>query len=175
MILTIYAILSVIMLILYHRTKYAKRIPDKWKGKSTIRLALYYVLRSVLFLIVWPGLVAHLYIPKFQPILEIKIKYEKWKYSRHTYLCNNIGVGAIECKECGHKERVILAVHHQVDCDYRLGYQCQKCGKHIAIADPFKYKKLPECECGGKLSRKKPVFCSECGSKNEVYHRIYIT
>ena len=81
----------------------------------------------------------------------------------------------MECQDCGHEIKIIAGVHHQADCEYRLGYQCQKCGKHIAIADPFKYKKLPKCECGGKLSREKPVCCSQCGSKVVIFHRTYIT
>ena len=92
MILNIYAILSVIMLILYHRTKYAKRIPDKWKGKSTIRLTLFHVLRSILFMVLWPGLVAH-YLNERR----IRAKYRSWKKPKHMTLSLCNGSGILEC------------------------------------------------------------------------------
>lgn len=175
MILITYLTISIIALILYHFTKYGKQVPEYWKGGSSTRLAFYYLLRSVVFLIVWPGVVAHLVFPPFRPIFEIQYKYKRWKQSRHLYFEMCSGGGIMECKECGYEEKIIASVHHQADCDYRLGYQCQKCGKHIAIADPFKYKKLPNCECGGKLSKEKPLFCGQCGSKDVEYYRTYLT
>ena len=85
------------------------------------------------------------------------------------------GGGIIVCNDCGYKEKIIASVHHQTDGDYRKGYQCSKCGNHTPILDPFKYRKLQKCECGGKLSRKKPVYCGECGSKLVTYHIEYLT
>lgn len=173
--LKIYIVTSLVILILYQCTDYSKQLPKYWKGGSRLRLALYYILRPILFLIVWPGLVLQLISDKYSPIYTIRWKYQRWRYSRHTFLENEIGGGIIECQECSHQEKIIVSIHHQSDCDYRLGYQCQKCGNHIALADPFKYEIQPKCDCGGKLSNKKPVLCSQCGSKEVIYYRTYLT
>lgn len=168
-VLEIYILLSVIMLVLYHFTKYAKQSAEQWKGKSPLRLALFYVLRSLLFHMVWPGLVAqYLYD-------EIGYKYRTWKYSRRLYLSRCNGVGITECNACKHQEKIISGIHHLRGNSYKLGYQCQKCGMYFQIQDPYEYKELPNCDCGGKLSRDKPVFCAECLSSNVSYQMTYIT
>ena len=123
----------------------------------------------MLFLIVWPGLEAQYFND------EIGYGYRTWKYSRRSYLSRCNGVGIIECNACKHQEKIISCIHHLRGESYKLGYQCQKCGKYFAIIDPYNHKELHKCGCEGKLSRDKPVFICECGSKNVVYHLTFLT
>ena len=168
-ILIIYILLSVVMLVLYLYTLHEKQILKQWNGKSTFWFAFFYVSRSMVFLIIWPVLFAVYLNDKIGP------KYRTWKYSRRLYLSRCNGVGIIECKACGYQERIICSIHHLRGDFYKLGYQCQKCGKHYAILNPYKHKKLIRCYCGGKLSRYNPVFCGECCSKIVTYHLKYLT
>ena len=129
----------------------------------------FYISRSMLFLIVWPVLLIH-YINE-----KIGGKYRTWKYSRRLYSSRCNGASIVKCKVCGHQEKVICGIHHLGGDSYKLGYQCQKCGKHYGLLDPYKLKKLTRCYCGGKLSRNKPLFCPECGSRIVTYQLKYLT
>ncbi len=136
----------------------------------------------MLFLIVWPGLAIHYLYDKIRRKYPAKNSHPTVEHIDQPYVLKDelslskcCGGGIILCKECGFEEKIIAGVHHQTDGDYRLGYQCQKCGKFIAILDPFKYEKLPKCDCGGELSQENLVFCSKCGSKNVYYKMTYIT
>jgi hypothetical protein len=172
MILLFFISISIIVLILYHRTKYARRIPDYWKGGSTLRLTLFYALRSILFLVIWPALLVHYLNEKFGPI---HFNHRERKHSKHLYFSRCSGAGLFECKDCGYQEKIISGIHHLRGGKYKIGYQCQKCGKFYSILGPSDHDKLTRCYCGGKLSKDKPLFCSKCGIRNGAYHLEYLT
>ncbi len=87
------------------------------------------------------------------------------------------GEGDFYCLDCGYKEEIVSFLHgfgeNRWGCK---GHQCQKCGKFHGIEgrenDPWI---IPECHCGGGLSREKAVFCPACWSFNVDYHLRIMT
>lgn len=89
------------------------------------------------------------------------------------------GSGYIKCKDCDYQEGVLSFLHWLIDPEDRSlysisGYQCQSCGKFHEIRDSQETDDM-KCECGGELSRDKPIFCPQCKSKNVEYIMGMIT
>ena len=82
------------------------------------------------------------------------------------------GRGNLTCLDCGYKQQ-ITSFLHGVNRWYRAGYQCQTCGEITAIESNDRWKTI--CRCGGKLSRKKELFCPQCKGTNLDYFMTLIT
>ncbi|MEI6083553.1 MAG: hypothetical protein WCS70_04555 [Verrucomicrobiota bacterium] len=92
------------------------------------------------------------------------------------------GSGSLHCKACGWADSVTCFLHGLIKrskdgigrketCLY--GYQCQSCGEFSE-----RKESPPESECancGGELSRDKPLFCPKCKSRAVRYTMGYIT
>jgi len=93
------------------------------------------------------------------------------------YLKNFHGGGVITCHGCGHSEEIVGYIHGFDDpCPYRLGYQCQSCGKfHYVDFLGDKRVSSDKCSCGGKLSNDEPAFCPRCKTRDVTYQRTYMT
>jgi hypothetical protein len=83
------------------------------------------------------------------------------------------GKGELLCLICN-KEVEIIGFTHFADTG-TSGYQCQGCGKHKTKRGPEGFKPNLICECGGELSRKEAVFCSNCRSTKVKYFMKLIT
>lgn len=80
------------------------------------------------------------------------------------------GYGPVTCKVCGHTEN-ITAFTHGVK-EHEEGAQCQTCGTFHTI--PHNSDKC-KCECGGMLSRERPIFCPTCKSRHMTYFADYLS
>lgn len=85
------------------------------------------------------------------------------------------GVGVIRCRECDYNQEVVVLIHGGNMCDFKSGYQCQKCGKFHVIASGMRGKNEIVCECGGVLADDQPLLCPQCKSINIYYWMSYIT
>ena len=86
------------------------------------------------------------------------------------------GKGEILCKECGYHEEVVVSLHgFGEDRWTNTGYQCQRCGKFSALERDHKLDKIPNCNCGGNLSKEDELFCPACLSNNIEYHMRIMT
>lgn len=98
----------------------------------------------------------------------------------NLYFRNTTGIGDILCKECDYFEYIINFTHGYDSvagkrCD-KTGYQCETCGKFKAVFGFEKKKKvIPQCDCGGKLQREKPLFCPRCKSNQMQFRIKFIT
>jgi hypothetical protein len=105
-----------------------------------------------------------------------KLKYDDSK----LYFHRTAGIGKITCKDCNNDEKITSFTHGYDSktgkrCD-NTGYQCKDCGKFQTLFG-FEHEKtvVKNCECGGKLEREKPLFCSKCKSYKVLYHLEYMT
>lgn len=93
------------------------------------------------------------------------------------YFKNTHGGGVIRCHGCGFTQEITCFTHGFDDpCPFSEGNQCQSCGKIQTI--DFLGNKIvsPEkCSCGGKLSRKEPIFCPICKARDVSYQWTYMT
>lgn len=82
------------------------------------------------------------------------------------------GAGDITCRDCGHSEEYVSLIHgHGADQWSVTGYQCQACGRLLAV----KSGNSARCECGGPVRRDVRIFCPKCRSSRVVYEMRYIT
>jgi hypothetical protein len=149
-----------------------------------------YLIRTLLFSIVWPLLGLLILIDKFVSRLPISrrksvkeavdemkslINGESWDDGKLRFQ-NMGGKGNLNCQNCFHTEEVVSFLHgFGADPWTNNGYQCQNCGKFYAIEYDRKLAKLPSCDCGGELSRDKPIFCPKCISFKVNYHCTLMT
>jgi predicted nucleic acid-binding Zn ribbon protein len=84
------------------------------------------------------------------------------------------GKGNFYCTECGYSQELVSFLHGISDWS-KTGYQCQKCGKFHEIVRDHELTEEPECDCGGSLSREKPLFCPVCKTFKVGYHMTLIT
>lgn len=85
---------------------------------------------------------------------------------RLLYFDGTSGEGKILCNRCGHSEDIISFLHGFFTTRRNAGYQCQLCGKFRSIVSEEGDQVILKCDCGGDLSRGKPIFCPECKSKD---------
>ncbi len=86
------------------------------------------------------------------------------------------GTGKVYCNNCGYREKITSHLHSFGKNPWRvLGYQCQDCGKFARLEIGKISDEYVMCECGGELSREKPLFCKICKSKNIEYSMEFIT
>jgi hypothetical protein len=115
---------------------------------------------------------------KIQENKEPKIDVEEETVEKPVYLYfDNIGkTGTVKCLDCDYQENIVSETHrydrYERPTDRIVGYQCQSCGRMHAIKYPVA-KFMLVCSCGGKLSRKNPVFCPKCKSKNMKYYMFF--
>ena len=83
------------------------------------------------------------------------------------------GAGVVKCNNCNYSQEIISFLHGIEWCS--SGFQCQKCGKFHEIECDMENSKGKLCECGGDLSREKPLFCPICKKANMTYMMSYIT
>jgi len=92
------------------------------------------------------------------------------------YFWRMSGAGKINCSDCNYNQKIISFLHGFGPNSWNnSGYQCQECGKFHEIEYDMFNSKGKLCECGGILSREKPVFCPSCKSQNMKYSLSYIT
>lgn len=90
------------------------------------------------------------------------------------------GSGYILCRNCGFEQKITSHIHN-LPSDIRMttwtgGYQCQLCGKFQArTSTPQKRDIDLNCECGGMISNKEPIFCPKCKSLDLEYHCTMMT
>ncbi len=86
------------------------------------------------------------------------------------------GAGILKCNQCDFSKKVISFLHnHDRKNPWSVsGYQCQLCGKFHEVTENKK-RKIPRCECRGKLSRDKAIFCPQCKSVDVNYKLHIIT
>lgn len=86
------------------------------------------------------------------------------------------GAGIIKCNSCNFSQNIISFLHgHGPNSWNNSGFQCQKCGKFHEIEYDMDNSKGKLCECGGSLSREKPLFCPICKKTDLQYSMSYIT
>lgn len=85
------------------------------------------------------------------------------------------GVGQILCKQCGYSIKIVSFEHAHAESWCNTGYQCQVCGEFAAVENSAADTMAEGCKCGGALSRKEPIFCPACRSRNLDYRMEYIT
>lgn len=85
---------------------------------------------------------------------------------RLLYFDHTNGKGKILCNQCGHLEDIISFIHGLQETGSLSGYQCQSCGRFHRLTDQQELLTDKKCDCGGDLSRDKPVFCPKCVSKD---------
>jgi hypothetical protein len=86
------------------------------------------------------------------------------------------GSGTVNCETCGYKEEIISFLHSDDLSRCEVGFQCQACGKFVALQDHISFDRARvTCECGGTLRRDRPVFCPACRSEAMRYQLSYIT
>ena len=109
-----------------------------------------------------------------------------------NYLCFSRmgGAGAIECMDCGYKEKITSFTHGAYSCT--IGRQCPNCHafvyEHNESEHYHTFGKSDEdfvCKHCGTVIRKKeedilkgnddPLFCPKCHSPRLRYHMHYIT
>ena len=96
------------------------------------------------------------------------------------YFTSMGGMGTIFCKSCDFKEEIVSFLHSQEHVEkewHESGYQCQSCGNFKAITNDDDIDNFASelCSCGGKLSRKLPLFCPKCKGRNLKYRLRIIT
>ena len=90
------------------------------------------------------------------------------------------GSGFILWRDCGFEQKITSYLHN-LPRDIRMttwtgGYQCQLCGKFQARkSTPQKRDIDLNCECGGMISNKEPIFCPKCKSLDLEYHCTIMT
>jgi len=159
---------------------------DPYLGEREWLNNIHFAWRALLFSITWPliGIVyilAELTDPRSKQkraIQEMKdaIYSKQPRRGELSFIYGMGGKGKLYCKNCFHQEEVVSFLHGFGEDPWSsTGYQCQSCGKFHAIEYDHKLAKLPDCECGGELSREKIVFCPVCRSNNVEYKCIMIT
>jgi hypothetical protein len=92
----------------------------------------------------------------------------------HFFFCG--GAGLITCGDCGFNEKIVGFLHGLDDGEGTLtGYQCQQCGRFHELNSTLTIPEGKKCECGGDLSRDKPLFCPSCKSKKVSYRCTFMT
>jgi len=92
---------------------------------------------------------------------------------KQLYYQHMSGQGIISCYDCGYKNEIVSFLHgvNNAAC----GFQCQGCGSFHTLNDSQRTAKPLICQCGGELSRDKPIFCPQCKSKSMGYRCTVIT
>jgi hypothetical protein len=92
---------------------------------------------------------------------------------KYLYFWKMGGAGIISCLECNYKQKIVSFLH---GFDWNnTGYQCQECGKFHEIICDSDITIRKRCDCGGHLSRSKPIFCPHCKMTKVTYQMSYIT
>lgn len=95
---------------------------------------------------------------------------------RLLYYSGMGGAGTIRCNCCDFSQEIVSFLHSFGDDPWnKAGFQCQECGKFQAIERDMDNSQGRKCECGGKLKRKKPLFCPKCKTNSVSYVMSYIT
>lgn len=140
--------------------------------------------RRVMMLEVFSRLLIILFHPLFYTILLIDYFRSKKKDKNKTidiakdnlYFFDCGGAGLIKCGDCGFNQEIVSFLHWLDGGDGTLsGFQCRACGKFHEAKNSLGVPEGMKCECGGELSRDKPLFCPTCKSKKVSYKLSYIT
>jgi len=146
---------------------------------------LIYISRAIIFSVFWPIIGLLVLIDKMvrkrdrmrSVVQEMKdlIAGKSWNDGKLRFW-NMGGMGDFYCKDCHYSQEVVSFLHGFGEDPWsNSGYQCQKCGKFLAIEYDHKLDTIPDCECGGNLSRENALFCPVCRSLNVGYHMTLIT
>lgn len=179
-------------LIVFPMMKGPADIESKFPERKWFREALIYAGRALLFSVIWPLILLLMglnetdkYIRKLRKIHKARRGDEavedmrsmiqgdyfddgKLRFSRMG------GKGNFYCNECGYEQELVSFLHGIQDWT-STGYQCQACGKFHEIERDHELTAEPMCDCGGSLSREKPLFCPVCRSYKVGYHMTLIT
>jgi hypothetical protein len=124
------------------------------------------------------------FVPFDDETIQAKIKKEREEKKKAVidnrsflYFKNTFGGGIIRCPGCGYEEEINGSTHGFGDpVEFFDGYQCQICGKfHTVTICGNENIILYKCDCGGELSRDKPIFCPKCKARDVSYQWTYMT
>ena len=143
------------------------------KSASKRRVMMFEVFFRLLIILFYPLFYGILLIDHFRSKKRAKNKItapaDDFQYFRS-------GAGVITCKDCGFTQHIVSFLHWLDDGDGTLtGFQCQACGKFHELKNTLAVSESMNCECGGTMSRKEPLFCPTCRSKKVTYKMSYIT
>jgi len=148
------------------------KLVPKWK------LLLYKIIITVISILLFPIFYVIVYKGNYKKKVIEKQHTAKAKDTRLYFHSNISGVGILTCKTCSHSEKITSAVHGYTDEDEPwslCSYQCQGCGKFHKVSNEMEKAGSVLCECGGELTREKPVFCPQCKTFELSYKMSYIT
>ncbi len=133
------------------------------------------VVRTITVLF-YPVFYVVIMIDNYREKKRIKIDLTKGHDVHPLFYSGLGGRGLLVCKNCGLKCDMLGFLHGHDNIVWQIsGYQCQACGKLHKIENDSDYKLLNACECGGMLSRDKPIFCPRCKSDKVKYRMDFIT
>ena len=159
-----------------------QQLAAPWKKISIL------ILMSISIILLWPiFIIDHWWLERQEKIDKVSnasnlppynaASDEACRKDPRLYFFKMGGVGVLKCQSCGLMQEVISHVHnHAIELENSWsckGCQCMDCGKYTTLSSDESRDKV--CECGGELSREKPVFCSRCKSYELKYRRDYIT
>lgn len=81
------------------------------------------------------------------------------------------GVGMLRCSSCGYAERILSFTH---GISHQLGFQCETCSQFVAVENGLEGS-IPPCQCGGRLTREKPLVCPGCHSTAVTFENEFMT
>lgn len=137
---------------------------------------LFEFIMRVFTILLFPLFLIIICIDNFREKNQKKVPINSYINDNLLYFWKMGGAGIIKCNDCNFNQEIISFLHGFGPNSWNnSGFQCQECGKFHEIEYDMNNSNGKLCECGGNLSREKPLFCPNCKSTNIEYMMSYIT
>jgi hypothetical protein len=158
------------------RRYHARELPLVGSTTPRWKWILYFVLVGVTSVLAWPTYFVRV---GRGPIPTTTLSLAKIEREPGLYFMYMGGAGTLTCRACAYQQKLTSFIHGHTEGPDRwckAAYQCRICHKFTYVESRGYVKEdVPNCDCGGELTRDDVLVCPSCGDKAVSYRMEWIT